>query len=88
MSSSTASGSLKPWASNSLMPLYSGGLWEAEMTTPPSQCSSRTSSAMAGVGMIPANSAVPPIDMTPAATDDSSMSPDKRVSLPIKMVFP
>ncbi len=70
------------------MPLYSGGLCEAEMTMPPSQCSSRTSSAMAGVGMMPASSAVPPIDMMPAATADSSMSPDRRVSLPMRMVLP
>ena len=88
ISSSTASGSLKPWPSKILMPLYSGGLCDAEMTMPPSQCSSRVRSAMAGVGMMPAKSAVPPMDMTPAATADSSMSPDRRVSLPMRMVRP
>ena len=88
ISSSTESGSLKPWPSKILMPLYSGGLCEAEMTMPPSQCSSRVSRAIAGVGMMPASSAVPPMDMMPAATADSSISPDRRVSLPIKMVRP
>ena len=70
------------------MPLYSGGLCDAEITMPPSQASSRTSSATAGVGTMPANNAVPPIDMMPAATADSSMSPDRRVSLPTRTVLP
>ena len=87
-SSSTASGSLKPCASKNLMPLYSGGLCEAEMTTPASQASSRVSSATPGVGMMPASSAVPPMLMTPAASADSSMSPDRRVSLPTRMDLP
>ncbi len=88
ISSSTASGSLKPCASNSLMPLYSGGLCDAEITAPPAAFSLRTSSATAGVGTTPASSAVPPALVMPATIADSSMSPDRRVSLPTTMVLP
>ena len=58
MSSSTSSGSLKPSRLKNLIPLYSGALCEAEMTTPPSASSSRTRSATAGVGTMPATERV------------------------------
>ena len=70
------------------MPLYSGGLCDAEMTTPPLAPSSRTSRATPGVGMTPARSAVPPALVMPATSADSSMSPDRRVSLPTTMESP
>ena len=88
ISSSTASGSLKPSASKNLMPLYSGGLCEAEITAPPAALSSRTRSATAGVGMTPGRSAVPPALVMPATIAASSMSPDRRVSLPTRMDIP
>ncbi len=53
ISSSSSSGSLKPSRLKNLMPLYSAGLCEAEITTPPSASSSRVSSATAGVGTMP-----------------------------------
>ena len=54
ISSSTSSGSFAPVASKNLMPLYSGGLCEAEMTTPLEVPRSVTRKAIAGVGSTPA----------------------------------
>src|SRR5207245_175922 len=62
------------------MPLYSGGLCDAEMTTPRSS----PSSATAGVGTTPASTAEPPADATPRANASSSASPEARVSRPMK----
>ena len=53
IASSSASESLLPSFVKNLTPLYSGGLWEAEMTTPRSSASSAT----AGVGRTPASTA-------------------------------
>ena len=75
-----ASTSLCPSASNSLTPLYSGGLCEAEMTTPRS-CES---SATAGVGRTPPRTAVPPAETIPRASASSSTGPEPRVSRPTK----
>ena len=88
MASSAASGSLKPWPSNSFMPLYSGGLCEADMTTPPAAFSLRVSRATAGVGTMPAKNAVPPALVMPATRAACSMSPESRVSRPTTMVLP
>src|SRR6188472_4445871 len=75
--SSCSSTSLPPsW--KSFTPLYSGGLCDAEMTTP-RPCARR---ATAGVGSTPPRTAVPPAEATPTATASSSSGPDARVSRP------
>src|SRR3954447_22268510 len=61
ISSSCPSVSFCPSRSNSLTPLYSGGLCDAEMTAPRSSASSAT----AGVGRIPPRTAVPPAEAAP-----------------------
>src|SRR5436190_14729645 len=76
--SSERSGSFRPSASKNLTPLYSGGLCEAEMTTPRSSASSAT----AGVGSTPPRMQSPPAEMTPRANASSSSTPDARVSRP------
>ena len=80
ISSSAASVSLRPSRSKNLTPLYSGGLCEAEMTTPRSSASSAT----AGVGSTPASTALPPAEATPRANASSSSRPEPRVSRPTK----
>ena len=62
IASSSAIDSLWPSASKSLTPLYSGGLWEAERTTPRSCASSAT----AGVGSTPPTTAIPPAETIPS----------------------
>ena len=66
--------------SKNLTPLYSGGLCEAEMTTPRSSASRAT----AGVGRTPASTALPPAATTPRANAASSSGPEPRVSRPTK----
>ncbi len=78
--SSDLSESLWPCESKNFTPLYSGGLWEAEMTTPRSSASSAT----AGVGSTPPRMQSPPTDTTPRANASSSSMPDARVSRPTK----
>src|SRR6059058_5043797 len=80
VSSSAESVSLWPSRSKNLTPLYSGGLCEAEMTTPRSS----RRSATAGVGRTPARTAVAPADATPRANASSSSGPLARVSRPTK----
>src|SRR5882724_346806 len=80
ISSSAASLSFRPSRSKTLIPLYSGGLCEAETTTPRSSASSAT----AGVGSTPASTALPPASTTPRANASSSSGPDPRVSRPTK----
>src|SRR5580704_6022243 len=77
---SVSSLSLNPSAANSLIPLSSYGLCEAEMTAASDSPWRRTSSGAAGVGSTPPISASPPAAVTPAAIADSSISPDSRVS--------
>src|SRR5215213_1799137 len=81
--SSASSESFRPRESKNLTPLYSGGLCEAEMTTPRSSASSAT----AGVGSTPATTAAPPAETTPRAKASSSSTPEARVSRPMK-TFP
>ena len=69
-----------PSASKNLTPLYSGGLCEAEITTPRSWARSAT----AGVGSTPPSTAIPPADVIPATTASSSAGPEPRVSRPTK----
>src|SRR5581483_8022521 len=80
ISSSSASASLLPSLRNSLTPLYSGGLCDAEITAPRSSASSAT----AGVGSTPASTACPPAEATPLANARSSSGPEPRVSRPIR----
>src|SRR5579884_1492940 len=76
--SSCSSDSLCPCESKNLTPLYSGGLCDAEMTTPRSSASSAT----AGVGSTPPSRQSPPAETTPRANASSSSTPDARVSRP------
>src|SRR6476660_4285353 len=76
--SSDRSESLCPFESKNLTPLYSGGLCDAEMTTPRSSASSAT----AGVGSTPPRMQSPPTETTPRANASSSATPDERVSRP------
>ena len=69
-----------PPPSKNLTPLYSGGLCDAEMTTPRSSASSAT----AGVGRTPPRTAVPPAETIPRANASSSSGPEARVSRPTK----
>src|SRR4051794_9998542 len=78
--SSDVSDSLRPCESKNLTPLYSGGLWDAEMTTPMSSASSAT----AGVGRTPPRMQSPPTETTPRANASSSSRPEARVSRPTK----
>ncbi len=83
ISSSTASGSLKPSREKSLIPLSWYGLWEADITTPASARIDRVMKAMPGVLIGPTSSTSTPIEQIPAVRADSSMYPLSRVSLPI-----
>src|SRR4051794_36415455 len=84
ISSSDASCSLWPSRVKNFTPLYSGGLCDAEMTTPRSSASSAT----AGVGRTPPRIATPPADSTPRAKASISSTPDARVSRPTKTLPP
>src|ERR1700687_6089517 len=83
---SAASESLKPMDAKNLMPLSWKGLWDAEITTPASACKRCVSAATAGVGTTPASKASPPIEQIPATSAASIMSPDSRVSRPMRIV--
>src|SRR4051794_4388214 len=76
--SSDVSDSLRPCESKNLTPLYSGGLCDAEMTTPRSSAASAT----AGVGRTPPRKQSPPAETTPRANASCSSTPDARVSRP------
>jgi hypothetical protein len=70
---SSASDSLKPSGPNSLMPLSSNGLCEAETITPRSARSERVSMATAGVGKGPSSTTSMPTATKPAVRAGSSM---------------
>src|SRR6476646_471987 len=80
ISSSSRSVSFCPSRSKILIPLYSGGLCEAETTTPRSSARRAT----AGVGSTPASTALPPASTIPRANASSSSGPEARVSRPTK----
>src|SRR5215471_9453515 len=63
---SISSDSLYPSGPNSLMPLSSKGLWEAEIITPRSQRIERVSMAIAGVGIGPVWNTSMPTEVKPA----------------------
>ena len=73
ISCSIASLSLKPSGPNSLMPLSSNGLCEAEIITPRSARIERVSIATAGVGTGPSRSTSMPTEVKPATSAVSIM---------------
>src|SRR5688572_12679838 len=81
---SSASVNFSPAPENTLMPLSSNGLCEAEITTPAVYARRGVRYAMAGVGMIPALIRVPPWLLTPNASSRSIQPPDSRVSRPAR----
>ena len=83
ISSSTASGSLKPSPAKNLIPLSGTGLCEAEIIAPAQQSIVRARYANPGVGITPALMQSPPTDRMPAVKAASSMSPEIRVSFPM-----
>ena len=68
MRASISSDSLKPSGPNSLMPLSSNRLCEAEIITPRSQRIERVSIATAGVGAGPSSSTSMPTEVKPATS--------------------
>ena len=81
-SRSRSSSSLMPSADRILTPLSGCGLWLAEITTPASAATWRTSQATPGVGITPAQRSVPPAPRTPEATQRAISSVLSRVSPP------
>ena len=77
-----ASGSLKPSAPKSLMPLSRQGLCEAEITTPAANPCVRVRNATAGVVTMPALSTLTPAWRRPAASVAAIHGLDSRVSRP------
>ena len=73
ISTSTLSESLKPSGPNSLMPLSSNGLCEAEIMTPRSARMERASMPIAGVGIGPVSSTSMPTEVKPATSAFSIM---------------
>ena len=73
ISASMASDSLNPSGPNSLMPLSSNGLWDAEIITPRSARMDRVSMAVAGVGIGPTSTTSMPTEVKPAVIAASSM---------------
>ena len=74
ISSSSSSESFVPSREKNLMPLSSGGLCEAEITTPDDAWSSVVRNAIAGVGSTPARITSPPADRMPS--DERLLQPD------------
>ena len=82
ISSSIASGSFVPAAEKNLIPLSSGGLWDAEITTPLEAPRSVVRNATAGVGSMPASRTSPPAAVIPARARPRASSPEARGSRP------
>jgi hypothetical protein len=70
----------------SLIPLNSGGLWEAVTIMPVSKPDSRVSNARAGVGKIPKSTTFMPQESKPAVTASLIISLLIRVSVAIQTV--
>lgn len=77
-----ASPGLTPEGRKTLMPLYSGGLCEADIITPNAPSDAHVASDTAGVGSTPTHSASVPLSVRPRTSALSSSGPDSRVSLP------
>ena len=73
-----------PAPENTLMPLSSNGLCDAEITTPAVYPMRGVKYAMAGVGMMPAPVSDPSWLLMPKASSRSIHAPDSRVSRPDK----
>src|SRR5262249_55500244 len=71
-----------PWPENTLIPLSSNGLCEAEITTPASKPAVRVRYATAGVGTTPVLTTTAPSPEAPCASSASIQTPDSRVSRP------
>ena len=78
--SSNSSDNLYPLLSKNFIPLYSTGLWEAEIITPASALYSLVKYATAGVGTTPIITASAPTERIPATSAASNISPDILVS--------
>ena len=72
---------------NNFIPLSLYGLCEAEIIIPKSASSFLVNTETAGVGMTPNKFTSTPIALNSAANECSNMSPEMRVSFPIKMIF-
>ena len=83
--SSKLSDNLYPFPSKNLIPLYSTGLWDAEIITPASALYSLVKWATAGVGTTPKITASAPTESIPATKAASSISPDILVSFATKI---
>ena len=66
------------------MPLYSQGLWEAEIIIPASAPYFFTRYATAGVGMTPKSVTSAPTEVSPATMAASSIGEETRVSIPMR----
>src|SRR5215469_10547748 len=86
MCASVASSSLNPSREKNFIPLSSKGLWEAEITTPASARMLRVRKAIPGVGSGPTSQTSTPIEQMPDSSAVSSMYPDSRVSLPMRIL--
>jgi hypothetical protein len=78
-SRSSVSVNFSPLPENTLIPLSSKGLCDAEMTRPASNPIARVMYATAGVGMTPTLVIWAPAECTPRASSRSIHSPDSRV---------
>ena len=74
-----------PFASNILIPLYSGGLWLAEIIMPLLNLSFLIKNGIAGVGQIPKSTTSFFVALIPLVKASSSIGPLTLVSLPINI---
>ncbi len=72
-----------PSLSIALIPLNSGGLWEAVITTPPATLPVFTAYCSVGVGRMPQSSTLQPVAIRPDEHADLIISFDVRASVPI-----
>ena len=69
------------------IPLYSGGLWDAVIITPPSMRWFLTAYCNAGVEAIPAKNTLHPVDVNPEITALANIGPLVLASCPISKSF-
>ncbi len=82
MEFSISSVSFSPFSLKNFIPLYSIGLWDAVIITPPSALSILIIHATAGVGSTPRYNTSIPAEFSPEDSAPSSISPDILVSMP------
>jgi len=73
---------LYPSLLKNFIPLYSTGLWDADITTPQSASYFLVKYATPGVGITPTVTTSHPTDIRPATNAASNISPETLVSLP------